>query len=477
MCVLEQEEYKREGIEWEWVDFGMDLQACIDLIEKFNGFEQICINFTNEKLQQFFNHHMFVLEQEEYKREGIDWEFIDFGMDLQACIELIEKPMGILSILEEESMFPKASDKTFLDKLNTNHLGKSPNFQKPKPPKPGQSEAHFALVHYAGTVPYNITGWLEKNKDPLNDCVVDQFKHSSNNLLVEIFADHPGLGADDSTASKGAGGKGGGGRKKGSGFQTVSGLYRQKCKRKIIQLSKEEISLSQINQILHFIQYTSLESFYTDFLRYLQEQLNKLMTTLRSTQPHFIRCIIPNETKTPGQKRYTEQLNKLMTTLKSTHPHFIRCIIPNELKKPGFIDSHLVMHQLTCNGVLEGIRICRKGFPNRMGYPDFKQRPLFVHKLIQFPGAIRLKIIIEANLTRKHFHRFFYTIKRIEAKLFDKPGLLESISRVSDKFYTILAPTAVPKGFVDAKQVAAKVTEAIQLEPENFRLGHTKACI
>lgn len=134
--------------------------------------------------------------------------------------------MGILSILEEESMFPKASDKTFLDKLNTNHLGKSPNFQKPKPPKPGQAEAHFALVHYAGTVPYNISGWLEKNKDPLNDCVVDQLKHGSNALLVEIFSDHPGLGADDSTAAKGAGGKAGGGRKKGSGFQTVSGLYR-----------------------------------------------------------------------------------------------------------------------------------------------------------------------------------------------------------------------------------------------------------
>ncbi|XP_074602160.1 myosin heavy chain isoform X13 [Brevipalpus obovatus] len=299
----------------------------------FNGFEQICINFTNEKLQQFFNHHMFVLEQEEYKREGIDWEFIDFGMDLQACIELIEKPMGILSILEEESMFPKATDKTFLDKLNSNHLGKSPNFQKPKPPKPGQAEAHFALVHYAGTVPYNITGWLEKNKDPLNDCVVDSFKHSSNALLVDLFIDHPGLGADE--PAKGGGGKGGGGRKKGSGFQTVSGLYR-------------------------------------------------------------------------------EQLNKLMTTLKSTYPHFIRCIIPNELKKPGFIDSHLVMHQLTCNGVLEGIRICRKGFPNRMVYPDFKQR------------------------------------------------------------YTILAPTAVPKGFIDAKQVAEKVTAAIELESDCFRCGHTK---
>nr|XP_008196509.1 PREDICTED: myosin heavy chain, muscle isoform X6 [Tribolium castaneum] len=256
----------------------------------YNGFEQLCINFTNEKLQQFFNHHMFVLEQEEYKAEGIQWTFIDFGMDLLACIELIEKPMGILSILEEESMFPKATDKTFEEKLNTNHLGKSPNFLKPKPPKPGQQAAHFAIGHYAGNVPYNITGWLEKNKDPLNDTVVDLYKKGTNKLLVEIFADHPGQsGAPD------AGGGKGGKRPKGSAFQTVSSLYR-------------------------------------------------------------------------------EQLNNLMTTLRSTQPHFVRCIIPNELKQPGVIDSHLVMHQLTCNGVLEGIRICRKGFPNRMVYPDFKLR-------------------------------------------------------------------------------------------------------
>ncbi|XP_026689232.1 myosin heavy chain, muscle-like isoform X9 [Diaphorina citri] len=171
----------------------------------FNGFEQLCINFTNEKLQQFFNHHMFVLEQEEYKKEGIVWAFIDFGMDLLACIELIEKPMGILSILEEESMFPKATDQTFVDKLMAQHLGKSPPFQKPKPPKPGCQAGHFAIAHYAGTVSYNITGWLEKNKDPLNDTVVDQFKKGSNKLLVEIFADHPGQSGG---APADAGGKG-----------------------------------------------------------------------------------------------------------------------------------------------------------------------------------------------------------------------------------------------------------------------------
>ncbi|XP_055917193.1 myosin heavy chain, muscle isoform X5 [Eupeodes corollae] len=254
----------------------------------YNGFEQLCINFTNEKLQQFFNHHMFVLEQEEYKREGIDWAFIDFGMDLLACIDLIEKPMGILSILEEESMFPKATDQTFAEKLTNTHLGKSAPFQKPKPPKPGQQAAHFAIGHYAGCVSYNITGWLEKNKDPLNDTVVDQFKKSGNKLLIEIFADHPGQSGGGEQAKGGRG-------KKGGGFATVSSAYK-------------------------------------------------------------------------------EQLNSLMTTLRSTQPHFVRCIIPNEMKQPGVVDAHLVMHQLTCNGVLEGIRICRKGFPNRMNYPDFKMR-------------------------------------------------------------------------------------------------------
>lgn len=294
----------------------------------FNGFEQLCINFTNEKLQQFFNHHMFVLEQEEYKKEGIVWAFIDFGMDLLACIDLIEKPMGILSILEEESMFPKATDKTFEDKLMGTHLGKSAPFLKPRPPKPGCPAGHFAIGHYAGCVSYNITGWLEKNKDPLNDTVVDQFKKGTNSLLKEIFLDHPGQsGGGGGAAEKGRG-------KKGGGFATVSSSYK-------------------------------------------------------------------------------EQLNQLMTTLRSTQPHFVRCIIPNELKQPGVIDSHLVMHQLTCNGVLEGIRICRKGFPNRMVYPDFKLR------------------------------------------------------------YMILAP-AIMAAESDPKIAAAKCLEEVKLDPESYRIGHTK---
>uniref|UniRef100_A0A0N5AQ10 Myosin head n=1 Tax=Syphacia muris TaxID=451379 RepID=A0A0N5AQ10_9BILA len=257
----------------------------------FNSFEQLWINFVNEKLQQFFNHHMFVLEQEEYAREGIKWTFIDFGLDLEACIELIEKPLGIISILDEECIVPKATDLTLAQKLIDQHLGKHPNFEKPKPPKGKQGEAHFAMRHYAGTVRYNVTNWLEKNKDPLSDTCVTVMKASQGNrLLVEVWQDY-------TTQEEAAAAAKGGVRKKGKSgsFMTVSMLYR-------------------------------------------------------------------------------ESLNTLMNMLNMTHPHFIRCIIPNERKTSGIIEASLVLNQLTCNGVLEGIRICRKGFPNRLLHGDFKQR-------------------------------------------------------------------------------------------------------
>ncbi|XP_078257700.1 myosin-4-like [Rhinoraja longicauda] len=289
----------------------------------FNSLEQLCINFTNEKLQQFFNHHMFVLEQEEYKKEGIEWEFIDFGMDLAACIELIEKPMGIFSILEEECMFPKASDTSFTNKLYDQHLGKSNNFLKPKPVK-GRADAHFSLVHYAATVDYSITGWLDKNKDPLNETVIGLFQKSSVKLLGTLYVAAP----EDSTKKAG--------KKKGGSFQTVSALFR-------------------------------------------------------------------------------ENLGKLMANLRTTHPHFVRCLIPNETKTPGTMENHLVIHQLRCNGVLEGIRICRKGFPSRIIYGDFKQR------------------------------------------------------------YRILNASAIPEGqFIDSKKASEKLLGSIDVDHTQYKFGHTK---
>uniref|UniRef100_A0A8W4FFN5 Myosin heavy chain 16 n=1 Tax=Sus scrofa TaxID=9823 RepID=A0A8W4FFN5_PIG len=289
-------------------------------IFEFSSFEQLCINFTNKKLQQFFNHHMFVLEQEEYKREGIEWAFIDFGLDLQACIDLLEKPMGIFSILEEQCVFPKATDATFKAALYDNHLGKSSNFLKSKGGKGKGPETHFELIHYAGTgVGYNIAGWLEKNKDPLNETVVGLFQKSSLGMLGLLFKERTGTKR----------------QKRGSTFMTVSNFYR-------------------------------------------------------------------------------EQLNRLMTTLHSTAPHFVRCIIPNEFEQSGVVDAHLVMYQLACSGVLEGIRICRKGFPNRLQYPEFKQR------------------------------------------------------------YQVLNPSVIPQGFVDNKKASELLLGALGLDTNEYKIGHTK---
>merc|ERR1712079_449899 len=292
----------------------------------YNGFEQICINYVNEKLQQFFNQHMFTLEQEEYVKEGLDWSNCDFGMDLQPCIDMFEKPMCLLAIFEEESLFPKATDESFRQKLFDNLLGKKPNFCKPNP-KMGDPNAHFGVVHYAATVSYNLTGWLEKNKDPLNDTIVEMMKNGSNAMLIKCFADHPGQPLE---APKDDGGK----KKKGGG-KTVSS--------------------------------------------YFKGQLDDLMTTLYKTEPHFIRCVVPN-----------------------TH------------KQPKGVEPGLVMHQYQCNGVLAGIAICRKGFPNKMLYPEFKAR------------------------------------------------------------YNILAAKAVAKAKNDKAAASAVLDGAVKLDKEKFRLGHTK---
>merc|ERR1719447_288668 len=193
--------------------------------------------------------------------------------------------MGIWAILEEESLFPKATDKSFEEKLKAS-LGKLPVFLKPQ--SKTDKNAHFAISHYAGIVSYNVTNWLEKNKDPVNDTVVEIMKSASTcTLLVYLWQDHPG----QPTPSPKEEGK----KKKKGGGKTVSSVY-----------------------------------------------LVSLM--------------------------------ELMATLHNCEPHFVRCLVPNTHKKPGEVEFPLIMHQLTCNGVLEGIRICMRGFPNRMLCPDFKLR-------------------------------------------------------------------------------------------------------
>ncbi|GAB7345865.1 hypothetical protein MBLNU457_4114t1 [Dothideomycetes sp. NU457] len=286
-----------------------------------NSFEQLCINYTNEKLQQFFNHHMFVLEQEEYAREQIEWKFIDFGRDLQPTIDLIEltNPIGIFSCLDEDSVMPKATDKSFTEKLNSLWDRKNPKYRK------SLLTQGFMLTHYAADVDYSTEGWLEKNKDPMNDNVTRLLAASTNKHVAGLFADCAEVEDDMS---------GGRSRVKKGLFRTVA-------------------------------------------------------------------------------QRHKEQLNNLMTQLHSTHPHFVRCILPNHKKKPKQFSSSLVLDQLRCNGVLEGIRIARTGFPNRLPFAEFRSR------------------------------------------------------------YEVLCPN-MPKGYIDGQAAAKLILEKLRLDPSWFRVGLTK---
>ncbi|MBN3308151.1 MYH9 protein, partial [Amia calva] len=295
-------------------------------IFELNSFEQLCINFSNEKLQQLFNHTTFVQEQEEYEREGIEWSFIDFGLDLQPCIDLIEKPAnppGILALLDDECLLPKTTDRSFVDKV-IQQQGSHPKFLKPKKLK---DKADFSISHYAGKVDYKADEWLKKNMNPLNGNVATLLQQSSAKFVSELWRDvDPTVGLDMVAGA----------------FKNRKGMFR-----------------------------------------------------------------------TVGQL-YKEQLAKLLVTLSDTKPHYVRCIIPNHEKQAGKLDPHLVLHQLGCNGVLEGIRICREGFPNRIVFQEFRQR------------------------------------------------------------YQILTPSTVAKDFMDEKQACVLMLQELKLDPSQFQIGHTK---
>ncbi|XP_074280784.1 myosin-17-like [Silene latifolia] len=238
---------------------------------KLNSFEQFCINFTNEKLQQHFNQHVFKMEQEEYTKEEINWSYIEF-VDNQDVLELIEKkPGGIIALLDEACMFPKSTHETFAQKLYQT-FPKNKRFQKPK-----LSRTNFTIAHYAGDVTYQTDLFLDKNKD-------------------YVIAEHQDL------------------------------LQASKC------------------------------SFVAALFPPLPEETSK------SSKFSSIGA------------RFKLQLQQLMETLSSTEPHYIRCVKPNNVLKPAIFENVNILNQLRCGGVLEAIRISCAGYPTRRTFVDFLLR-------------------------------------------------------------------------------------------------------
>ncbi|KAI7808580.1 putative unconventional myosin-X [Triplophysa rosa] len=216
---------------------------------KVNRFEQFNINYANEKLQEYFNKHIFSLEQLEYNREGIHWEAIDW-MDNAECLDLIEKKLGMLALINEESRFPKGTDHTLLEKLHSRHAT-NPYYVKPR-----VADHQFGIKHYAGEVLYDVRGILEKNRDTFRDDILNMLKDSRLDFIYDLF-ERVGSRNGDETLKMGTA------RRK----PTVSSQFR--------------------------------------------DSLHALMATLSASNPFFVRCIKPNMEKNANKFDPDVVLNQL----------------------------------------------------------------------------------------------------------------------------------------------------------------------
>ncbi|XP_027019678.2 unconventional myosin-Va [Tachysurus fulvidraco] len=253
---------------------------------EINSFEQFCINYANEKLQQQFNMHVFKLEQEEYLKEKIPWTLIDF-YDNKPCINLIEAKMGVLDLLDEECMMPKGSDDSWAQKLYNTHLKKSDHFQKPR-----LSNKAFIIHHFADRVVYQCDGFLEKNKDTVNEEQINVLKSSKFALLLELFKEE---------------------------------------EKAPIKVASSRTKMTQVGQSFR-------------------------------------------EHKKSVGLQFRNSLQLLMDTLNTTTPHYVRCIKPNDQKTPFVMNPIRAVQQLRACGVLETIRISAAGFPSRWTYQEFFSR-------------------------------------------------------------------------------------------------------
>jgi hypothetical protein len=281
--------------------------------EHKNSFEQLCINYANEKLQALFNHHIFVMEAELYKAQGVDVSAVQWSSNA-TCVELLEaRNYGLLPALDDVNYLARegTTDADYLDKIDKMHRGRHPHYEDSRRPTPGT----FSVKHFAGRVMYSVEGFLEKNNDTLYGDLEDLMRTSEAPFVRELFVG-PGGGEEEggassvsSSSTRAAGVAAGGGA---TPFSATG--------------SSSSSSGSGSGGT----------------------------STLAS--------------------KFKSQLQQLYDTLLTVKPHYVRCLKPNSSKRPLYLDRGMVLTQMLYAGVLETIRIRQQGFPLREGYGVFWRR-------------------------------------------------------------------------------------------------------
>nr|XP_055038239.1 myosin-IIIa isoform X2 [Misgurnus anguillicaudatus] len=293
---------------------------------KRNSFEQLCINIANEQIQFYFNQHIFAWEQDEYLNEDVDARVIEYEDNRPLLDLFLQKPMGMLSLLDEESRFPQATDQTLVEKFEDNL--KSKNFWRPK-----RVDLGFGIHHYAGKVIYNASGFLAKNRDALPADIVLLLRSSENELIRKLVT-HPLTKTGNLAHTKG--------KTAGSARMGTNSSQRttNSAKLEVLMLIRTAVSVSEVES--------------TDTTHHPRESTNMKTQTVAS---YF---------------RYS--LMDLLSKMVAGQPHFVRCIKPNNDRQANKFDREKVLIQLRYTGILEIAKIRRQGYSHRIPFNNFIER-------------------------------------------------------------------------------------------------------
>uniref|UniRef100_A0AAZ3QHU3 Unconventional myosin-IXb n=1 Tax=Oncorhynchus tshawytscha TaxID=74940 RepID=A0AAZ3QHU3_ONCTS len=358
-----------------------------------NSFEQFCINYANEQLQYYFNQHIFKLEQEEYQAEGITWHNIDYT-DNVGCIHLIsKKPTGLLYLLDEESNFPHATDKTLLAKFKQQHQDNK--YFVPTP----VMEPAFVIHHFAGKVKYQIKDFREKNTDHMRPDIVALLRSSDRAYVRQLIGMDPvamfrwgilratirGMAAFNEAGRRWA--------------AKTAGVQRPTSRTPLGELQRSNTPVERMYRRASMLDFyfdhsdeRPLEAFEDIFASYESKKKNKNAkqkqiipkSLLDSRSLKFIvgRTIHDRSTKslhhlnkkkkTPSiSAQFQSSLTKLLENLGRAEPFFVRCIRSNSEKKEMCLNETLVLQQLRYTGMLETVRIRRSGYGAKYTFQEF----------------------------------------------------------------------------------------------------------
>ncbi|XP_077439369.1 unconventional myosin-IXb isoform X4 [Vanacampus margaritifer] len=330
-----------------------------------NSFEQFCINYANEQLQYYFNHHIFNLEQEEYQAEGITWHNIDYT-DNVGCIHLTsKKPTGLLYLLDEESNFPHATDETLLAKFKQQHQGNKYFLSTPV------MEPAFVIQHFAGKVKYQIKDFREKNTDHMRPDIVALLRSSDRAYVRQLIGMDPvamfrwgilratirGLAAFNEAGRSWA--------------AKTAGVVRPTSRTPLGEIQRANAPIERIykknkgTKQKQIIPKNLLDSRSLKFIvsLTLHDRTTKSLLHLHKKK------------KPPSiSAQFQKSLTKLLETLNKAEPFFIRCIRSNAEKKEMYLDETLVLQQLRYTGMLETVRIRRSGYGAKYTFQEFLEQ-------------------------------------------------------------------------------------------------------